>query len=88
MPESVEFGNCFMDVAGKGPVVSKREGEVLYWVKEGKTSGDISMILGITERTVNFHIYNIMEKLGVVNRPQMIAVAAQLGLICVSTSTH
>lgn len=65
------------------PVItlSKRESEVLNWVKQGKSSWDISVILHISERTVNFHIYNTMCKLGTINRSQMVAVASQLGLI-------
>jgi len=64
-----------------GIVLSKREKEVLDWVKQGKSSWDISAILRISESTVNFHIYNIMQKLGTVNRSQSVAVAARLGLI-------
>lgn len=62
-------------------VLSSREKEVLDWLKQGKSSWDISVILGISERTVNFHVYNIMQKLGAINRPQALAVAARLGLI-------
>jgi len=62
-------------------VLSAREKEVLDWLKKGKSSWDISVILDISERTVNFHVYNIMRKLGATNRPQAVAVAASLGLI-------
>jgi DNA-binding CsgD family transcriptional regulator len=62
-------------------VLSRRENEVLKWLKRGKSSWDISVILEIGESTVNFHIYNIMKKLDVVNRPQAIAVATHLGLL-------
>lgn len=61
--------------------ISQREKEVLNWLKQGKSSWDISVILGISERTVNYHVYNIMEKLGATNRPQAVAVASRLGLI-------
>jgi LuxR family transcriptional regulator, quorum-sensing system regulator CviR len=61
--------------------ISAREREVLNWLKQGKSSWDISSILGISQRTVNFHIYNIMQKLGTINRPQTIAIAARMGLI-------
>jgi LuxR family transcriptional regulator, quorum-sensing system regulator CviR len=64
-----------------GIVLSRREKEVLDWVKQGKSSWDISVILQISESTVNFHVYNIMQKLGTINRPQSVAVAAHLGLI-------
>jgi DNA-binding CsgD family transcriptional regulator len=62
-------------------VLSTREMEVLEWLKQGKSSWEISVILDISERTVNFHVYNIMRKLGATNRPQAVAVATRLGLI-------
>jgi LuxR family transcriptional regulator, quorum-sensing system regulator CviR len=62
-------------------VLSNREKEVLNWLKQGKSSWDMSVILGISESTVNFHIYNIMRKLNATNRPQAVAVAVHLGLI-------
>ena len=65
------------------PLLSAREMEVLDWLKQGKSSWDISVILDISERTVNFHVYNIMRKLGATNRPQAVAVAARLGLISI-----
>jgi len=61
--------------------ISVREKEVLNWLKQGKSSWEISVILGISERTVNYHVYNTMQKLGVTNRPQAIAVATHFGLI-------
>jgi DNA-binding CsgD family transcriptional regulator len=61
--------------------LSVREIEILDWLKLGKSSWDISVILGISERTVNYHIYNIMQKLEAVNRPQAVAAAVHLGLI-------
>lgn len=61
--------------------LSTREKEVLNWLKQGKSSWDMSVILGISERTVNYHIYNVMEKLGAVNRPQAVAVATHMGII-------
>lgn len=61
--------------------LSQREKEVLDWLKQGKSSWDISMILGISERTVNFHVYNTMRKLKATSRPQVLAAAMRLGLI-------
>lgn len=61
--------------------LSGREIEVLNWLKGGKSSWDISMVLGISERTVNFHVYNLMRKLGALNRPQAVAIAVAQGLI-------
>ncbi len=68
-------------IENKKTAISAREKEVLDWLKLGKSSWDISVILGISERTVNYHIYNIMQKLEAVNRPQVVATAVHLGLI-------
>jgi len=61
--------------------LSQREKEVLKWLKEGRTSWEISVILRISERTVNFHINNIKQKLDVSNRTHALAVAIEQGLI-------
>ena len=61
--------------------ISVREKEVLQWVELGKSTLEISLILGISPRTVNSYIYNIMEKLEAVNRPQMVAIALRKGLL-------
>ncbi len=61
--------------------ISHREREVLDWMKEGKTSWEISQILRISERTVNFHVQNILSKLQASTRGHAIALAIQQGLI-------
>lgn len=61
--------------------LSLREKEVLRWTAEGKTAGEISDIINITERTVNFHISKTMEKLNCVNKTAATVRAALLGLI-------
>ncbi|HVH30186.1 MAG TPA: LuxR C-terminal-related transcriptional regulator [bacterium] len=37
--------------------------------------------LGITERTVKFHVTSILTKLGAENRAQAVALATQRGLL-------
>ncbi len=54
------------DLTGLG--VSPREAEVLFWLVEGKSNGDIAIILGVAEATVKKHLEHIFEKLGVENR--------------------
>jgi DNA-binding CsgD family transcriptional regulator len=66
---------CFL------PSLSERERDVLSWSGQGKSSWDISVILGISERTVNFHVHNVMQKLGAVSRSQAVAIALHQGLI-------
>lgn len=61
--------------------LSSREKDVLRWTAEGKTSGEIADILHITERTVNFHVVNAMQKLNCVNKTAATVRAALLGLL-------
>ena len=63
------------------PQLTERECDVLRWTADGKTSGEIGDILGLSERTVNFHINNCMEKLGAVNKTACTIKAAMLRLI-------
>jgi DNA-binding NarL/FixJ family response regulator len=44
--------------------LTEREGEVLLWVAQGKSSPDISVILGMSEATAKKHVCNILAKLG------------------------
>jgi DNA-binding NarL/FixJ family response regulator len=45
-----------------------RVAEVLLWVAQGKTNGDIASILGISESTVKKHLLEIFQNLGVETR--------------------
>ena len=65
----------------KDPSLTPREIEVLKWLKEGKSSWDVSKILGRSEDAVNFHIKNITRKLNAMNRTHAVAIALQKGLI-------
>jgi DNA-binding NarL/FixJ family response regulator len=61
--------------------LTPREEEVLSLVAEGLRTKQIARTLSITERTVKFHVASLMRKLGADNRPQMVAIAAQRGLL-------
>jgi DNA-binding NarL/FixJ family response regulator len=63
------------------PGLSNREREVLRLVAEGLPTKQIARTLGITERTVKFHVASLMRKLEADNRAQMVALAAQRGLL-------
>lgn len=49
-------------------VLTDREREVLSWLAEGKTSWEISAILGLSERGVNAVVNSASLKLDAVNR--------------------
>ncbi len=61
--------------------LTDRERECLAWACRGKTGGETATILGIGERTVEFHLQNAMRKLGVHNKVHAIAVAVRYGLV-------
>ncbi len=61
--------------------LSAREDEVLRLLAQGLVTKQIASSLGITERTVKFHVASILVKLGANNRAQAIALAAQRGLL-------
>ena len=48
--------------------LTDREAEVLYWIAEGKTNSEISLLCDISIRTVHKHVEHIYEKLGVETR--------------------
>lgn len=60
--------------------LSPRELMVLEWMKQGKTNWEISRIIGVSERTVRFHVESIFAKLDVGSRTQAVACAIEQGL--------
>ncbi len=61
--------------------LTKREVEILRWTAVGRTACDISEILNISERTVNFHISNAITKLDASNKLAATVKAVTLGLL-------
>lgn len=69
-------------LSAREPVeLSAREREVLCWAQQGKTYWEIGCILGISQRTVKFHVARIKAKLDVVSTAHAIAKAMRTGLI-------
>jgi DNA-binding NarL/FixJ family response regulator len=61
--------------------LSERERQVLRWTAAGKTSSETGTILGISARTVNFHVTSILLKLNAVNKTQAVVKAVMLDLL-------
>jgi len=59
--------------------MTAREKEILQQVRQGNTSRNIACHLGISERTVKFHLGNIFRKLQVKNRTEAVALAVENG---------
>lgn len=62
-------------------VLTKRELQVLQWLASGITTKEIATNLQIAERTVEFHITNILRKLGTKGRLEAAMKAREMGLL-------
>ncbi|MGE5141191.1 MAG: response regulator [Rudaea sp.] len=61
--------------------LSPRQLQILTLVAHGQTYAQIAATIGITERTVKYHMSEILDRLHLQNRAQVIAYAAQSGLV-------
>jgi len=73
------------EMGGKGDIenregLTERQTEVLRLVASGLAYKEVAQRLGISERTVRFHMTEIMERLHLANRAQVLAYASKLDL--------
>ncbi len=61
--------------------LTQREREVLEELAQGNTNKEIALALHISENTVNYHVKNILSKLHLRNRSQVVAWAMEHGVI-------
>ena len=66
---------------GKGPRLTDREHEVLGLLAEGARQKEVAHRLSISPKTVATHIQNLLGKLGVHSRAELVARAYLLGLV-------
>jgi DNA-binding NarL/FixJ family response regulator len=69
------------EVWSRQVALNDRELECLAWSGRGKTSQEIATILGLSKRTVNFHIENACRKLNVSTRTEAVVKATSGRLI-------
>jgi DNA-binding NarL/FixJ family response regulator len=69
------------NLRSKEEIFSQREREVLNLLSQGRSSKEIADALFITERTVESHRKNMIEKGKVKNTVELIAYASSLGVI-------
>ena len=61
--------------------LTRRELDVLGLIRDGHRNKQIADKLGIAETTVNFHVRNLVEKLGAHDRANAVALAIRRGLL-------
>jgi DNA-binding NarL/FixJ family response regulator len=64
----------------RGPELTGRETEVLRLVARGLTAKQVATRLGLSVRTVQNHLQNVMDKLQVHNRAGLVRYAIEAGL--------
>lgn len=64
-----------------GPLLTRRESEVLNLLKDGLSVHQVSRRLFLSESTVKTHVAKVYDKLGATNRAQAIMIAVRKGLL-------
>ena len=71
------------EVPPGGLSLTPREREVLEALARGLGNKQIAAELGVSERTVKFHVSSLFAKLGAGNRTEAVTIAARAGLVSV-----
>ncbi len=69
------------EVSGTGNILTEREKEVLQYVCLGYTNQEIADLLIVSPKTVEKHKSNIMEKLNLTRRHELVRYALENGLV-------
>jgi DNA-binding CsgD family transcriptional regulator len=69
------------DSSRRRSLLSPRETEVLQWTAKGKSTWEIAVVLGISEKSIEFHMEAAKRKLQVFNRTHAVAKAIMLDLL-------
>ncbi len=73
--EDAQESDCLADT------LSPRQIQILTLVAQGQTYREVAETIGITERTVKYHMGEILAGLHLENRAQVIAYAVQMGFV-------
>jgi DNA-binding NarL/FixJ family response regulator len=61
--------------------LTRRERQILLLICRGMCNKEIARELDVTGKTVEWHVSNILGKLGAANRTQALAIALERGLL-------
>lgn len=79
VPASTQ-SSCEQPEIGQETSISARQMQIITLVAQGQTYRQVAETIGITERTVKYHMAEILDRLHLDNRAQVIAYATRLGL--------
>lgn len=68
-------------VLSRKRVLTSREREVLKLLAEGKTVRSVADVLGLSAKTVDAHKFNLMRKLGIHNKAELVMWAIQKKIV-------
>ncbi|MFZ4806288.1 MAG: helix-turn-helix domain-containing protein [Hyphomicrobiaceae bacterium] len=61
--------------------LSHRDTEILNWILAGKSDREIGMILGLSAKTINYHVEKLKDRFTVVTRIQLVAACLHFGCL-------
>lgn len=59
---------------GNRKLITRRQAEVLEYIKQHKTNKEIAAALNISERTVKFHVSELLQKFDYQHRSQLFTI--------------
>lgn len=80
-PMREQLARASREPPGRSDPLTPREGEVVKLIAEGHSTRDIARLLVISERTVERHRENILDKLGLRDRVALTRYAIRRGLV-------
>ena len=83
IPDAVASSVSSNPQSGKPATLTKREGEILRLLADGKTTRQIAAVLKISSSTIQTHIRNIMLKLDLSSTAELIKYALKEGIISI-----
>ena len=70
----------------RGSMLTPREREVIKMIAEGNSVKEIAALLGLSVKTVEAHKFNLMRKLDIHNKAQLVTYAIQKKIVKIPTS--
>lgn len=79
-PSVIENVRGSLERSGSGVTLTKRQRQILQLIAEGRANKEIAFLLGVSIRTVEFHRYQLMARLGLHSVADLTRFAIEEGL--------